>query len=73
MSKLSEFLSNPKTTFERGKIARAKRDVLAKRLKHKKGIEEPFGLAAWMVKRGVKVKNGEVKKEFAEQRQMARR
>lgn len=73
MSKLSDFLSNPKTTFERGKIARAKRDVLAKRLIHKKGVEEPFSLATWMVKRGAKVKDGEVRKEFAEQKQMARR
>jgi len=73
MSKLSNYLSNPKTTFERGKIARAKRDVLAKRLKGKKKVEEPFGLATWMVKQGFKVKNGEVRREFAEQRRMARR
>lgn len=72
MSRLSNYLGNKKVTFERGKIARAKRDILAKRLARKKKIVEPFGLASWMVGRGAKVKNGEVKREFAEQKRMAR-
>lgn len=62
-----------RVTFKRGKIARAKRDVLARRLARKKKIKDPFGLATYQVRKGVKIPNGEVKQEFAEQKRMAKR
>lgn len=76
MSKLSEFLKGKKeenVTFERGKIARAKRDVLAKRLAKKAKIKEPFALATYMIKKGVKVKDHEIEREFAEQKAQAKK
>lgn len=60
---------NP-TTFGRGKIARAKRDVLARKLEKVKKIKEPYALATHMVKKGVKVKDHRIKREFAEQKRM---
>jgi len=72
MSKLSNYLSK-KGAFARGKKARAKRDILAKRLRHKKGIDEPFGLATYLVRKGAKVKGPAVEREFAEQKRMAKR
>lgn len=59
-----------KITFERGRIHRARRDVLARRLEKVKGIETPYALATSMIKKGYGVKNGEVKREFAEQKSM---
>ncbi|MEW5897434.1 MAG: hypothetical protein AB1668_07095 [Nanoarchaeota archaeon] len=73
MSKLSEYLKNKEVTFSRGKIARAKRDVLARRLGKKGKIKEPYGLATYMVRKGVKVKDHEVSEEFAEQKAAAKR
>lgn len=53
-----------KTTFERGKIARAKRDVLARKLeKYEDHIEEPYALATFIVKKGAKVKGKKAKKK----------
>lgn len=63
-----------KVTFERGGLARAKRDVLARRLAASRaGVEVPFGLATYMVRAGVKVANGEVARELREQTAMARK
>jgi len=69
------FKPNPKKkiTFERGKIARAKRDVLAKELKKHKEIVNPYALATWMIKKGYeypkdKFKLRDINIEFEEQK-----
>jgi len=59
-------------SFERGRIYRARRDVLARRLSKKKGIKTPFALATRMIQRGARVRNGEVAREFEEQKRMAK-
>ncbi len=62
-----------KITFERGKIARAERDVLAEELEeHEDHIKTPYALATYQIKRGAKLhgKKKAIAREFAEQKRM---
>ncbi len=54
-------------TFHRGSPQRAARDVLAKKLKKKPGISDPYGLATSMIKKGVKMADGETREELAKE------
>jgi len=62
-----------RVTFARGKVARAKRDVLARRLRKHRHIKSPYGLATSMVKRGAHVRDHAIGREFAEQKRMRRK
>jgi hypothetical protein len=61
-------------TFERGTVARAKRDVLARQLAKHKRIKTPYALATHQIKKGVKVRPmSEVVKELRAQVKIKRR
>ncbi len=62
-----------RVTFERGRRARAERDIQAKRLKGKEGVDDPFALATFQIQSGARIKNGEVEKELRQQRGARRR
>lgn len=53
--------------FHRGTPQRAARDVLAKKLKQKQGISDPYGLATHLIKKGVKMADGTTRDELAQE------
>ena len=63
-----------KVSFERGNIARAERDVIARGIEKKDGrVESAYAVATNIVKQGGKAKDREaVEKEFKEQKEMAK-
>jgi len=59
----------PGLTMERGNIARARRDVLARKLGKHSNIKTPYALSTYMVERGAKVGTpSEIGLEFESQK-----